>query len=161
MNLYEINLAIEKAFDEAIDPETGEILSENALAYLDELEMARDTKIENIGCWIKNLDAEAEALKREKQAFADRQKRAEKKSASLRRYLSSVLDGQKFQTEKVAISFRKSESVQIDDESKIPAEYIKQKIETAPDKTAIKKAIKAGLIIEGAELVEGKNIQIK
>ena len=161
MNLYEINLAIEKAFDEAIDPETGEILSENALAYLDELEMARDTKIENIGCWIKNLDAEAEALKKEKQAFADRQKRAEKKSASLRRYLSSVLDGQKFQTEKVAISFRKSESVQIDDESQIPAPYIKQKIETMPDKTAIKKAIKAGVVLPGASLVESQNVQIK
>lgn len=159
MNLYEINFEIAKAFDEAVDAETGEILSDAALAYLDQLEIERDTKIENIGCWIKNLLSDAEALKKEKMAFAERQKKAENKAASLKRYLDNVLDGQKFQTDKLAVSFRKSESVQIDDESLIPIAFTKTK--TEPDKTAIRKAIKSGCLIPGASLAEGRNIQIK
>ena len=58
MNLYQINEEIEKC----IDTETGEILD---LEALDKLAMERDTKIENLACWYKNLMADAEALKAE------------------------------------------------------------------------------------------------
>ncbi len=161
MNLYEIMGEISKAFDEAIDPETGEILSEEALTYLDQLEIERDAKIENIGCWIKNLNAEAAALKEEEKSFADRKKRAQKKSESLKRYLAGVLAGEKFSTEKVAISFRSSDAVEIEDEKAIPEDYIKTKVERSPDKTSIKQAIKAGMTVEGCKLVKNLNIQIK
>ena len=49
MNLYQINEEIEKC----IDTETGEILD---LEALDKLAMERDTKIENLACWYKNLN---------------------------------------------------------------------------------------------------------
>ena len=103
MNLYEISKEIEQAFDNAIDEETGEIISEAAIAYIDQLQMERDKKIENIGCWIKNLTADAYALKMEESALKDRRISAEKKAESLKRYLSSVLMGEKFQTTKVKI----------------------------------------------------------
>ena len=72
MNLYEIN----KEMLGCWDAETGEILDE---ARLDELQIERDEKIENIACWIKNLRAEKDALKAEKEVFAQRQKTVENK----------------------------------------------------------------------------------
>ena len=106
MNLYEIDQKIMNC----VDMETGEIID---TARLDELQMDRDTKIENIACWIKNLNADAEAFKTEKQSFADRQKAAENKAESLKKYLAGYLAGQKFSTPRVAISFRKTSSVNI------------------------------------------------
>lgn len=153
MNLFQIDEEIMKC----VDMETGEIIDS---AKLDELQMDRDIKIENIACWIKNLTADAEALKAQKQAFADRQKAAENKAESLKRYLSSYLDGQKFSTDKVAISFRKTSSVNVTDLTQIPEQYLKF-ADPTPDKTAIKKAINDGVVIVGAEIVEGQSISIK
>jgi hypothetical protein len=153
MNLFQIDEEIMKC----VDMETGEIIDS---AKLDELQMDRDAKIENIACWIKNLTADAEALKAQKQAFADRQKAAENKAESLKKYLSDYLAGQKFSTEKVAISFRKTSSVNITDMTKLPEQYLKFSDPT-PDKTAIKNAIKDGAVIAGAEIIEGQSISIK
>lgn len=153
MNLYEIDQKIMNC----VDMETGEIIDP---ARLDELQMDRDTKIENIACWIKNLNADAEAFKTEKQSFADRQKAAENKAESLKKYLANYLAGQKFSTPKVAISFRKTSSVNVTDISQLPKEFLKF-ADPTPDKTAIKNAIKAGTTVTGAEIVEGQSISIK
>ena len=156
MNLYEIDEAIMGC----VDMETGEIINTE---QLDKLSMERDQKIENIALWIKNLNADAEAFKAEKQAFDARQKAAENKAASLKKWLSGYLEGIAFKSTKVAISFRRSESVQVNDINAIANfddQYIKYAEPTA-DKTAIKKALKDGIAIPGAELVENQNIQIK
>ena len=139
-----------------VDEETGEILDFEAF---DNLQMEKDKKIENTALWIKNLQAEAEALKAEKMAFAERQKSAENKINSLKKYLSDYLAGQKFETAKAKISFRKSEAVEIADLDKIPQEYLK--VTYAADKTAIKSALRNGVAIEGAEIVQNNNISIK
>lgn len=153
MNLFEIENEIMNCWDQ----ETGEILDSDRL---DQLEMERDTKIENIALYIKNLTADAEALKAEKQSFAERQKAAENKAESLKKYLANYLAGQKFSTPKVAISFRKTSSVNVTDISQLPEEFLKF-ADPTPDKTAIKNAIKAGTTVTGAEIVEGQSISIK
>lgn len=153
MKLYEINEAILGC----IDQETGEVIDPEKL---DALTMERETKLENVALWIKDLKAEAEALKAEKQAFADRQKAAETKAESLKKYLEYALEGDPFKTTKVAVSFRKTKSVKINDIFKISNKYLKYAEPTA-DKAAIKKAIEAGEQIEGAELVEGLSVSIK
>jgi hypothetical protein len=153
MNLFQIDEEILGC----LDLETGEIIDTEKL---DQLQMARDTKIENIACWIKNLTADAEALKAQKQVFADRQKAAENKAESLKKYLSSYLAGQKFSTDKVAVSFRKTSSVNVTDMSLIPEDYLKFAEPTA-DKALIKKAIQDGMVIPGAEIAEGHSISIK
>ena len=153
MNLFQIDEEIMSC----VDMETGEIVDTERL---EQLQMDRDTKIENIACWIKNLLSDAEALKAQKQAFADRQKAAENKAESLKKYLASHLDGQKFSTDKVAISFRKTSAVNVTNIGQIPAEYLKY-AEPTVDKTAVKNAIKAGVSIAGAEIVEGQSISIK
>ena len=151
--LYEINDQIMALIDE----ETGEITD---IESLNALQIERDTKIENIALWIKNLKADAETFKAEKQAFEERQKRAEKKAESLKNYLVSALDGQKFKTARVECSYRSSESVNVTDITVIPTEYLRFAEPTA-DKTAIKAAIKAGKEIAGAEIVLKQNLLIK
>ena len=92
MNLYQINAEIMNAFENALDPETGEIVDTEAYAAIDSLQCDLNEKIENILLWIKNLQSDAEALKKEKMAFADRQSRAEAKAESLKEYVSGVLN---------------------------------------------------------------------
>ena len=154
MKLYEINDAILNC----IDGETGEIIDADAL---ETLQIERNEKIESIALWIKNLSADAAAYKTEKEAFAAREKAAQAKIDSLKRYLTNALDGQKFTTQKCAVSFRKSEKVEIVDMAKIPKNYITTEITEKPDKNAIKAAIKSGEAVDGCVIVENQNITIK
>ena len=158
MKLYEIDNAIL----ECIDLETGEIIDTE---QLDKLQMERDTKLENVACWIKDLKAEAEALKNEKQALAERQKVAENKAESLKKWLAYALQGEKFKTPKCAISFRKSEAVEVTDEGlnnlmKEHDELLTYKA-PEPNKTAIKQALKDGLSVEGVQLIQNVSTIIK
>lgn len=153
MNLYEIDSAIMNC----VDMETGEIIDMEAL---EDLQMERNQKIEGIGCWIKNLLADAKALKEEKDNLAARQKAAENKAASLKEFLSSYLNGEKFKTAKVAISYRKSDSVVVAENAILPEEFLKY-AEPTPDKVGLKAALKSGKEISGVTLVTSQNIQIK
>lgn len=157
MTLFEIDKAIQD-FEFEVDEETGEILNPNAL---EELEMAREQKIENIGLYIKNLEAEADAVENQEKVFADRKKRIRKKIEGLKGFLGYALQGESFKTDKVVMSFRKSESVHITDEYLIPDEYKTFTVVKKPDKTVIKKALKDGKEIMGVELVEKQNVQIR
>ncbi len=157
MTLFDINKAILE-FDYEIDEETGEILNAEEL---DALELARDEKIEGVGLWIKNLQAEAEAVKKEKDAMADRQRRLEKKAESLKNYLAWALKGEKFSTPRIAMSWRKSESVLIPDEALLDDRFVAVQMVKKPDKKLIKDTLKAGLEVPGAELVTKQNLQIK
>jgi hypothetical protein len=153
MTLYEID---QKLLD-CIDLETGEIINAEKLT---ELTMERDEKVEKVALWIKELKAEAEALKAEKQSFADRQRTAENKIESLKKWLADALNGEKFKTTKVAVSFRKTKSVEVADIFALDENYVKYSEPTA-DKAAIKKAIEAGEIVKGATLVESVSISVK
>ena len=158
MKLYEIDNAIL----ECIDFETGEIID---VDKLNELQIEREAKIENVACWIKELKAEAEAIKAEKLALAERQKVAENKAESLKKWLAFALNGEKFSTAKCSVSFRATESVEVTDEGleNLMKEhdelltYDKPK----PNKTAIKQAIKDGLNVQGVQLVQNVSTIIK
>ena len=163
MKLFDIDekLAACVKLDESrvVDTESGEVIDLEAIAAL---EMERDKKIENLGCWYKNLLADAEALKAQKNAFAEREKAAKAKAESLRGFLGRYLNGKKFETAKVAMSFRKSEAVEFDAKciGDVPEEFLKFK-DPELDKVAVKKAIKAGETVPGCELVARQNLQIK
>lgn len=159
MNLYEIDSRLESAFEKAIDAETGEVLDEELLAEFEQLQMDRDQKIENIACFIKNLKADAAALKAEKNALDKRQKTAENKAESLSKYLGGYLNGQTYKSPKAAVSWRKSEAIQVDDIEQIPKEFLN--VTVAPNKTDIKAAIKNGKEVPGATLVTNQNMVVK
>ena len=155
MNLFQIDDAIMAC----IDQETGDILD---VEKLDALEMEREKKISNTACFIKNLRAEAEAIKAEKMKMADRQKAKENLADRLENYLENYLGGLTYEDERCAISYRKSTSTEIAEDldlSTLPDGCKKIKIEA--DRTAIKKALQNGEKIDGCALVLRSNIQIK
>ena len=150
--LYKIDEALQACFDE----ETGELLN---LEKFEALTEKRENKIESLCLWVKDLDAEAAALKAEKQVFEARQRAAERKAKNLRGCIAHILNGQKFKTTKCAVSFRATSSVNITDLLSIPAEFVEMDIK--PDKIAIKKALAAGQEVAGAELVESLSCTIR
>lgn len=155
MTLYEIDEQIL----ECIDEETGEIIDVEKLTALN---MEREKKISNVACWIKDLKAEAEAIKNEKQNLDKRQKACENKAESLKRWLEFALAGDKYKDSRVSISYRKSESVSFSDNfnvANLPDSMKKVTIE--PKKTEIKDYLKTGATIEGCSIVESNNIQIR
>lgn len=151
--LYQINEQILSC----IDTESGEVVDGERLA---ELAVERDEKLENVALWIKNLSADAAMYKAEKEAFAEREKAAEQKAECLKVWLANALEGEKFSTGRVAVTFRKSMAVECDI-GKVPEQYIVKKIERAPDKKAIGAMLKSGEKIDGCRLVERQNIQIR
>ena len=153
-SLYEIDQQIMSC----VDMDTGEIVDMDKLS---ELQIERETKLESVALWIKNLKAEEAALKAEKDAFAEREKQTKAKREKLSEWLTGALNGEKMSTSKVSISFRKSESVKISDIDAIPMNYIVETITESPDKVAIKNALKKGLEVPGCELELKNNISIK
>ena len=155
--LYELNAALNN-FEFEIDEETGEILNADAL---DQIELERNEKIENIALWIKNLKSDAEAYKREKDVFIKKEKAAANKAEALKNYLTESLRGEKFKSDRVTISWRKSEAVVLDPLKLDPKGVYMVAQEPKPDKAMIREMLKHGKEIKGATLEVRENIQIK
>lgn len=154
--LYEINEKLLN-FEFEIDEETGEILN---AGELDNLELARDEKIENLCLYIKNLRADSEALKAEKEVFAQREKASKNKADRLASYLQAMLNGDTYKSLKAEVSYRKSESVECDDIALVPADFLRYK-DPELNKTEVKKALKNGVDVRGCHLKTNINMQIK
>lgn len=164
MTLFEINNEIRSILDfVAVDEETGELIGSIDFARINELNLERTTKIENLALFAKELMVEIDAIKAEAKTLKERAEVKANKLEDIKSYLSFILtdNGEtKFETPRTALSFRKSEIVEID-ESKLPKKYMKKKIEITPDKVGIRKLLKSGVLVRGASLVEKKNLQIK
>ena len=162
MNLFEIDDAIQRCVklensDNYVDTETGEIID---TAAIEQLEMDRDTKIRNIACWIKNLESDENALAEQIKVFTARKNAAKNKRESLKSYLAAFLNGKKWQNSEVAISWRKSESVEVEEGAAIPEQYLRYK-EPEINKAQLKADLKAGTVVYGCQLVTKNNIQVK
>lgn len=150
--LYQIN----DELTNCIDAETGEITD---LDRYEQLSLSREEKIENILLWIKNLRADAEMYKAEAKSFSDKQKSAENKADNLQGWMEKVLDGQKFKTNRVQVTYRRSESVKIDDDAKLPETFVRVKAE--PNKAELKRFLKQGGKVEGVRLEQRIGMSIK
>lgn len=166
MTLYEIQADIEATFLAGVDPETGEIDPEMA-RKLDDLQLLKDEKIENIACFIKNLEAEASAIEAEEKALKARRERDTRRAEWLRTYLADMLGGQKASSPRFSVSWRKSEAVTIDSEAELIRwatfdhdELLNYK-EPTINKTAVKQALKAGEAIPGASIETRQNMILK
>jgi len=148
---------------EAIDPETGEIdavVAEQLQLTGEEL----NNKIKGVGIIYKQLVADAKMLKEEEDNIVARRKRAERNAETLKNRLESAmlqLGMAEFKDTKVNITFRSSQRVEIVNEQLLPKEFMVEKVTYTPSKTAIGQALKDGLKVDGAVLVDAKNIQIK
>lgn len=165
MKLYELTndyIALMQAIDNDELPE--ECIADTLEAITGEIEI----KADNIACMLKNIEAEVKAIKDEEANLATRRKTKEKAYERLKEYLSATLQSlsiDKVETARNKITFRKSESVEIDDTfiewaQKNREDLLKYSAPTA-DKTEIKKLLKDGAELQGAQLISKSNIQIK
>lgn len=164
MKIYEYNEIIDSLLsigETEIDEETGLVFD---VTLLDKLEMERNEKIENLLLYAAQLKADAEDIEDYASSLNIRAKAKKIKSERIKDWLCEEITrygDKKFETSRIkgVISIR--DKVNITDEKSLPEEYIRTKIETAPDKTAIAGALKAGAIITSAELIKNKTLQIK
>ena len=158
MTLYEIDEEIQALITEDGENEDSE--------RFDALVMERNKKIENVGCWVKNLTAEVAAMKEEKKRLEDRIKSKDRMIDSLEWWLGKALNGQKFESPRVAISYRKSKAVEIQDEAVFKAwakDYAPALLKVAYtiDKTGVKNYIARGGECPCVEIVERKSMQVR
>lgn len=116
------------------------------------------------GYIIKDIEAELDVIDAEIKRLIDFKKSRVKTVDRLKEKLSDAMqlfDIEKLETPTLKISFRKSESVEIENENLLSEEFVVTKTTTQPDKTKIKEAIKQGIDVVGAVLKQNKNIQIK
>lgn len=162
MSLYELNTKIKSCFvldeDHVVSAEDGEILN---LEQFEALEMEKADKVENLACYVKNLRAKAAACSAEATVLNSRAMAYLKEAARSENYLAGVLYGEKFESPRCKITWRKSEICNILSLDEIPAEYKKEKIEIIAVKADIKKALKAGVDVPGAEIIEKLNMTLK
>lgn len=162
MSLYELDTKIKGCIqldaEHVVDTEDGEILN---LQQFEALQMERGQKIEGMCCYIKNLMAEAVAYEAEEKRMRERRAAKEREIDRCKGYLAGVLYGEKFETPRCKISWRKSEICNVLNIDAVPDEFKRTKVTIDADKTAIKKAIKAGAEVPGAEVIQKLNMTLK
>ena len=130
---------------------------------LEGLDGAFEDKCDGWAKWIRGMKADVQKLKEEETRMALRRKRIEnaidKAEDTMAMYMRTV-GKTKFKTALFSYGFRKSQAVEITNESELPKWAL---IEQAPkiSKTEIKEHLKNGEDVPGARLVENESLQIK
>ena len=161
-NLYEIEKEYIMLADQIIDA-GGEVTEELGLALSinqDELQ----TKGRGYGFVIKTLESDIDIIdaeiKRLQSFKSSRNKAIERLKGSLSDAMQ-LFDIDKIETPTLKISFRKSESVFIENPELLDKNYVTVVRTESPNKVAIKDAIKRGETVVGAVIVSNLNLQIK
>lgn len=149
-----------------VDMESGEILDTDRL---DALQMEREAKLEGVALWVKDLKAEADAVKAEADKLTARKKALDNKIESIKAWLLQALDGGKLKTPRCNVYQTHSQKVVIDDEkalvdmfmaSPFGEKFLRMK-DPEIDKTALKDSMKQGYEYEFAHLEETESVVIK
>ena len=160
--LYDIDAAILAC----VDQETGEIFDPE---QLDALVMEREQKLEGVALWIKDLKAEAEAVKAEADKLNARKKAIDNKVENLKTWLMYALGGEKLKTVRCNVYQTHSQKLSVPDEPGLisflqtlnePEKFLRFK-EPELKKDDIKKALKDGYEIPGAALEETEGLVIR
>ncbi len=170
MKLYEVNQAIEEIFEQMVDPETGEILSdaESLMEQLDSLQMERQRILEYLAKLILNTRAEAAALKEEEARLKKRRDRLGKKEEQIMAILDRECGGEKTDLGIATLSYRKTAHVEVSDAEKA-VRWLKRNKHTdcyrvpAPEvaKAEVKKLINQGTKVPGCAVVENRSCSLR
>lgn len=164
MKLFEIASEYEHLLENLCDPETGEI-NEQSLALLNNTSTELDKKFIAVASFIKNMDAEREAIAQAKKAMAARETSFATKVENLLTYLQINME----RTGKTEIScpyfsikLKKCPvSVDVIDEAAITDEYKKVKEVISIDKIKLKSDMQAGIAVTGATLKQNTRLEIR
>lgn len=162
LTLYELTQEYMELLAMLEDPDTDEAV---ILDTLEGVGGELEEKADNYARVMRQMDADAAAIKVEEERLHNRRKSLENRSVWLKQRLQSVMEvtgKTKFKTELFSFGIQNNPaSVVIDDEKMIPTEFL---IPQAPkiDKTAIKDALKAGVDMAGiAHLEQTQSLRIR
>lgn len=142
---------------------------ENKLEELEEMVINMD-EVDVVIPWkvAKNLLQRAGYLSEEEHRLLSwrlgKSKYAGKRSEKVRNLLEGLMalsNKKKVDAGMFKVSLRKNKKVEVLDETKIPLEYMTEKIERKPDKKELAKLLKTGQEIAGVELIETESLQVK
>ena len=164
MNLYQLSTELEilqaQLTNEDLTEQERQLAEDRIIEILD----SQENKYESILKVRSNKLAQEKMLQDEIARLQAKLKPIQNTVSRLEDYLDSSLRTNGIDSLEVwtyKLSYRKSESVEITDETLLPAEYVKTKVTTAPDKIAIKKAINDWQDVSGAVIKTNLNLQIK
>ena len=178
-NLFEIEQSMMNLLEYGVDDSTGEIIEteEDFNNLYNSIQLDLQTKIDNSNCLCKLIDGELEVIDKEIKRLQTEKKSRENKKEWIKKNVDNFIRRQftdengnldseglnkyKLELPHSKISYRKSESVEVNDVSLLPKEYRKEKIEVSADKAELKKVLKSGKEINGAKLVTNINMQVK
>ena len=126
-----------------------------------------ETKAQNVAFFVRNLEATAAAIKQAEADMAARRKAMENRADSLRRYIfdsMTVAGIEKIECPHFRLAIKNNPAaVDVFEPGLVPASFMRtpEPPPPAPDKTAIKEALKAGQDVPGARLTSGQRLEIK
>lgn len=169
MKLYEVNQMIEGIFEQLVDPETGEIVENEALlAQLDSLQMERSRILEYLAKLVLNTRSQMTALKEEEKRLKERRASLERKDTRIMEILDRECAGEKTDCGVATICYRKTTRVEVGDDAtavswlmehghsqcyKVPAPEI--------SKSEVKKLLAAGTEVPGVALVQDYSCSLR
>ena len=153
LTIYDYDVRIAECFDE----ETGEIFDPEKLTQLYE---EKDQLIENLALFALDLDAQARAKRDIASKYTEMARELETRAENARISLQKALMGEKFKSDKVSCSYHHSKSAKIEPGALLPDEFMRFK-EPEYNKSAILKALKDGIQLEGCTLIETESLVIK
>lgn len=162
--LYEIANEYLHAYDELMSMEELPLeIIENTLKGI---QATFEQKAINVAAFIKNLDAEAEAIEKAEKEMKKRRQVAEKRAEDLRNYLAFNLSVMKMNSIRISpmfnISLRNNPpKLIIDNKSLIPNNYKTIEIVEVVDNKTVKSLLKKGEEVPGAHLQYNKSVLIK
>lgn len=162
LSLYNIQQEYISVVESIIDNDG--LLSEEMEAALQINKDQLENKSQCYGFIVRQLEGECDMIDNEIKRLEAMKKSRGKTVDRLKESVSKAMqlyEIDKIETPTLKISFRKSESIEIEEESLIDEKYMTVKTTKTPDKKAIKEAIKAGEIVLGVTLKENQNIQFK
>lgn len=157
MNLYELSLSFQEVQNMDLDPE---VMKDT----LDSIGGTFENKAENIAKLIRNLESDRLAYKEEEDRLKAKRQAVENKLKWLKTYLKDCmkLTGKtKFKSGMFNFSIQKNPvSVNINNEKILPEDYL---IPQPPkvNNTLLKKALKDGIEVPGAELKQTEGLRIR
>ena len=157
MNLYELSLAFQEVQNMDLDPE---VMKDT----LDSIGGTFENKAENMAKLIRNLESDRLAYKEEEDRLKTKRQAVENKLEWLKTYLKDcmkLIGKTKFKSGMFNFSIQKNPvSVNINNKKILPEDYL---IPQPPkvNNTLLKKALKDGIEVPGAELKQTEGLRIR
>ena len=162
MNIYQIQNEYLLLINQIIE-NGGEVTPQQELNLQITKDQLQD-KGTNYAFVIKKLDAECDIIDAEIKRLNELKKVRQNACERLKSNIShamQIFEVDKIESPLIKISFRKSQSVNVADVNSLPNEYKTIKVTESADKVKIKQALLNGEEIEGCEIINNNNLQIK